>query len=146
MAAFGSVQSWDKQVPKCWKDEDLSNFSRQVLAHVFPGKPEELAERSKLWRQLDTNASGAVSLAEFDAFFNHITGAFERKHGEKLVNNKSKLWVYARPCLIRAFNLANGVAPSRGEGDEDFVTRSEFRLLMVRASHINHNFCNALTV
>lgn len=133
MAAFDKKYesiSWES-IPKCWKDADGSNFDRSVLAEIFPGAPNENAKRSALWRQLDGNGSGSVSLAEYDSFVNQLTGAFERKHGHKLVDHKSKLYVYARPSLIRAFNLANGVAPPKTPGDDDFVTRGEFRLLMV---------------
>ena len=69
-----------------------------------------------------------VSLAEFDSWFNQHTGRVE---GGRLKNGRSALYRYARKALIRAFNLANGVATAKGSNDDDFVTRGEFRLLMV---------------
>mmetsp|Transcript_5542 Transcript_5542/g.18140 ORF Transcript_5542/g.18140 Transcript_5542/m.18140 type:complete len:219 (-) Transcript_5542:213-869(-) len=118
--AAGLVLPWS-EVPPVWKD--VENFDRKVLESVFPSATTAKAARAALWRKLDNNGNGKVSLAEFDDFVKHVTDTFERTHGAR---GGPKLWKYARPCLIRAFNLANGVAT----GDDDFVTRSEFRCLL----------------
>ena len=124
MATF-DLSQWT-EVPKAWKDGD--GFSKEVLEKVFPSAPGSQKDRAMLWRALDNNGNGKVSLAEFDDFVNKIAGTFERKHGVKLIDGKSNLWKYARPCLIRAFQLANGIA---ADSNDDYVTRSEFRCLLL---------------
>mmetsp|Transcript_12638 Transcript_12638/g.18952 ORF Transcript_12638/g.18952 Transcript_12638/m.18952 type:complete len:231 (+) Transcript_12638:37-729(+) len=129
MSSFSSiVQPWDEFVPKCWKDG--TNFDREVLEKVFPGRMGDVGvkERSALWRALDNNGNKQVSLAEYDEFFKQRTGIYERKHGFKLENGKSRIYLYARPCLMRAFALANGIAPN---DDDEYISRAEFRCLMV---------------
>ncbi|KAJ1454088.1 hypothetical protein M885DRAFT_618336 [Pelagophyceae sp. CCMP2097] len=128
MAVFAKSEPWD-DVAKRWKDEDGSNFSKLVLEQTFPGKRETQPARLKLWRELDGNGNGYVSLAEFDGWFNRHTLGIEKVRGQK-----SSIYAYARPALIRAFNLANGVSPAKPgqklDGDA-YITRSEFRLLLV---------------
>lgn len=133
----GAQYSWGS-VPDLWKDDAKANFSKEKLEEVFPGQKSAGSKRNKLWRELDNNGNGYVSLAEFDGWFNQtslaVEGAAGVNKGEKDGKNKSELFRYARPALIRAFNLANGIAPDTGKGDladNDYVTKSEFRLLLV---------------
>ena len=49
-----------------------------------------------------------MSLAEFDGWFNKRAAVVEKHAGRK-----TSIYAYGKPCLIRAFNLANGIAPAK---------------------------------
>lgn len=128
-------------VASCWKD-GLENFNEAALAACFPSSPSEVSARKSIWKELDGNGSGAVSLAEYDSWVNTATGAYETAHGGgKPEGGKSTLWAYARRSLIRAFTLAKGVAPSSARAaaggaknksvDDDYVSKNELRLLLL---------------
>jgi hypothetical protein len=79
-----------------------------------------------------------VSLAEFDSWFNAHTIAAETAAGVgPHPGARSFVFKYGRPCLIRAFNLANGIAKVKEDkggieaSGDDFVTRPEWRILLV---------------
>lgn len=116
MTTWGSVSS-------VWKEGD--HFSPSALEEWFPASPSAKEKRKELWRVLDSNGNGYVSLAEYDAWFNTRTLAAEKGR------IKSSLFVYARPALIRAFLLANGVEEKKKVEDDDYVTKSEFLLLLL---------------
>ena len=91
-----------------------------------------------LWSALDYNGNGFVSLAEFDSWFNAHTIAAETAAGAgPHPGARSFVFKYGRPCLIRAFNLANGIAKVKEDkggieaSGDDFVTRPEWRMLLV---------------
>ena len=107
------MTSW-AQVAKCWKVDNGDDFDAKALELYFPAaKDHEGAEaRKAIWKAMDNNNNKYVSLAEYDGWFNQHTGRLETKAGRKPVAGKSTIFTYARPVLIRAFTLANGVAPT----------------------------------
>jgi hypothetical protein len=121
--------SWDT-VPDFYKRSDGVQFDKDVLEEHLPARPEDKAEREAVWKVLDNNGSNSVSLAEFDSWFNKHFISVETKNGAN-PGTKSLLYTYGKPCFIRAFNLANGVSSGGGDKGDDFVTKDEFRLLMV---------------
>ena len=136
MASFAGLQIPFASVPSVWKDSEGINFDRAKLEEVFPGARTARSARNGLWSSLDYNGNSFVSLAEFDSWFNQHTISVEGAVGASAVDGKSALYAYSRPCLIRAFNLANGVSGKThssvpaGSAD-DYVTKDEFRCLMV---------------
>lgn len=128
----GGVYPFDK-VPDLWKKGDI--FDKAKLEETFPGDKGSAKVRAGLWKDLDNNGNGYVSLAEFDGWFNKTTLAIEKPKGEG--SDKSEIYRYARPCLIRAFNLANGVAKVNPDAKgiaasgDDYITKPEFRVLLV---------------
>lgn len=128
------MTAWQSVLP-LWKDDDGSNFSRDALESWFPADPTKKPERKELWKSLDGNANGFVSLAEFDGWFNNRTLTAEAKLAGRKGEKKSTLFVYARPALIRAFELANGIQKDKKRGavldDDDYVTKTEFLLLLL---------------
>ena len=124
-------------VNQCWKSAaDAADFDVAALETYFPAAKDDAGQeaRKAIWRAMDNNGNRYVSLAEYDGWFNQHTIKEESKRGSRPVGGKSTLFTYARPALIRAFTLANGVAPVNGthalDGDE-YVTRDELRCLMV---------------
>ncbi|KAJ9457222.1 Flagellar calcium-binding protein [Diplonema papillatum] len=75
------------------------------------------AKRKELFNQMDPNGNGYLSLAEVDK------GLRDTLQCDEVFDCK--------PAIIRAFNSAKDVAPSRTKHSDDFVTRREFRVLMV---------------
>jgi hypothetical protein len=93
------------------------------------GKAHKKA-RAKLWRHMDPNGNGALSLAEVDA---GIRAGLWGVLGE---DKGTYLWRRYRPAYIRAFNDAKDIAkqkpiPGAKADTDDYVTRREFRLLVV---------------
>ncbi|KAL2628861.1 hypothetical protein R1flu_013547 [Riccia fluitans] len=79
--------------------------------------PEEKAARSKLFTQFDPNGNGYLSLAEVDKGIRDVLGL------EDLFE--------AKPAIIRAFSAAKGVSKGKSKVGDDFVERSEFRLILL---------------
>merc|ERR1712118_505629 len=65
-------------------------------------------------------------MGEFDKWFNDYTLRAERASGKK-----SAIYSYAKHGLIRAFELANGIAPKRTGVCDAYVSWSELRLLLL---------------
>jgi len=127
--------SWDT-VPDLYKRKDGVTFDKAKLEEIFPSKDDAAGEaaRAEAWKLLDNNGNNSVSLAEFDSWFNQTLVPIELEAGLELQNGMSSMYKYAKPCFIRAFNLANGVSDKGGGGGlkaDDYVTSDEFRLLMV---------------
>lgn len=122
--------SWDT-VPDIFKSADKNTFDKDKLEEHLPAQPADEKQREELWNVLDNNGNGSVSLAEFDGWFNQHFGAAESAAGLELANNASKTWIYTKPVLIRAFNLANGVSDAPSKGADNYITKDEFRLLLV---------------
>jgi hypothetical protein len=125
MSADADGAVWQRVHPM-WKDDDGSNFDRRVLEKFFPAHRAQRSERRSIWRALDPNRNGYVSLAEFDKWFNEHTLRAERARGKK-----SAVYLYAKHGLIRAFELANGIAPKRTGVCDNYVTWSELRILLL---------------
>jgi hypothetical protein len=125
MSADADGAVWQRVHPR-WKDDDGSNFDRRVLEKFFPAHRAQRSERRSIWRALDPNRNGYVSLAEFDKWFNEHTLRAERARGKK-----SAVYLYAKHGLIRAFELANGIAPKRTGVCDNYVTWSELRILLL---------------
>ncbi|KAL2611349.1 hypothetical protein R1flu_023041 [Riccia fluitans] len=91
----------------------------KAVAAKLPSEktPEAKAKRSKLFSEFDPNGNGFLSLAEVDR------GICDVLQLEGLFNCK--------PAILRAFQASKGVAKSNSKLGDDYVERSEFRLLMV---------------
>ena len=135
------MTTWE-QVAACWKEsDDPDDFDVAVLEEVLPGGKDDASKerRQAIWKAMDNNGNRFVSLAEYDGWFNQHTMAYEGSKGFKPDAGKASIFTYARPCLIRAFNLANGVADDPKDGKkkkgaldgDDYVTKNELRCLMV---------------
>ena len=130
------MTTWESVLP-LWKKG--SNFDRDALEASFPCDPKAKSVRAELWRGLDGNGNGYVSLAEFDGWFNKVTMGVEAKKAKRVGVKKSTIFTYARPALIRAFSLANGLQTERNDAKkttqpldaDDYVTKSEFCLLLL---------------
>jgi hypothetical protein len=125
MSADADGVVWDR-VASMWKDDDGSNFERKTLEKLFPAHRSKRSERRSIWKAMDSHRNGYVSLADFDKWFNEHTLRVERSPGKK-----SAVYLYAKHGLIRAFELANGIAPKRTGVCDSYVTWSELRLLLL---------------
>jgi len=101
--------------PAKTKDERKKAFEnlRKLLPRTKT--PEDKNRRIELWKQVDQNGSGRVSLAEVDAM------ARRQLHLDDITND-------LQPILMRAFEKANGMGANRGSSD--FVEFLEFRLML----------------
>ncbi|KAL3682566.1 hypothetical protein R1sor_000588 [Riccia sorocarpa] len=91
----------------------------KAIAAKLPSEKtaQDKAKRSKLFNEFDPNGNGFLSLAEVDR------GICDVLQLEGLFQCK--------PAIMRAFQAAKGVAKSNSKLGDDYVERSEFRLLMV---------------
>lgn len=88
---------------------------------VEKGSDEEREKRFSLFKEFDPNGNGYLSLAEVD-------------HGCRSILKLHELQDPLQPILIRAFTAAKDARQKRGKGKtvgEDYVEKSEFRLLLV---------------
>ena len=76
-------------------------------------------QRSALFDSFDVNGNGYLSLAEVDKGL-HDTYALQQLYSSK-------------PAVLRAFNAAKALYKGRGTGgiDDDYVSRAEFRMLLI---------------
>lgn len=81
--------------------------------------PEEKEKRTELFKAFDPNSNGYLSLAEVDKGLCEIIA--DDLEGQRFE---------AKPAIIKAFNAAKDVAPSKSSLGEDYVERLEFRLLL----------------
>jgi Ca2+-binding EF-hand superfamily protein len=77
---------------------------------------EEKEKRNEQWSKIDVNGNGHLSLAEVDK-------------GMRDVIDLPVLFDI-KPVLMRAFQAAKAVAPSGSELGDDYIQRSEYRLLL----------------
>eukprot|EP00033_Pygsuia_biforma_P000154 GCRY01000198.1.p1 GENE.GCRY01000198.1~~GCRY01000198.1.p1 ORF type:complete len:204 (+),score=44.82 GCRY01000198.1:77-613(+) len=82
----------------------------------YERNPEQYAKRTELFNLMDPNGNGYLSLAEVDAGLRDVLQI------DELFDCK--------PCIIRAFSAAKAIAGKRSSVSDDYVTRSEFRLLL----------------
>ena len=79
--------------------------------------PEDYAKRSKLWKTVDFNGNGFVSLAELDKALN------ESLHNTDLFDSK--------PVIIRAHQAARNKVKTKSLHGPHYVERCEFRLVLL---------------
>jgi len=80
------------------------------------------AERKKIWNSWDVNGNGLISLAEVDKSIQDLIIS-------KTGNNK--VYKFFKPAYIRAFNDAKDACPSTDSNSDEYVSKSEFRILIV---------------
>lgn len=98
---------------------DYKNFDWNGLMSKLPIKKndEERAKRLKIWKAIDINGNGYVSLAELDKGLRDalpIPTLFDLKK-----------------VLIRAFNAAKNKVPPKTKHSDDYIEWMEFRICLV---------------
>merc|ERR1712093_351282 len=93
----------------------------KVFHEALKGACTDKGARDAMWTTWDPNGNGFLSLAECD-------GALQKVF---LGKNREDVWKAFRPSYIRAFNDAKDAAKSIGEHGDDYVSKREFRLLLV---------------
>mmetsp|Transcript_18511 Transcript_18511/g.60778 ORF Transcript_18511/g.60778 Transcript_18511/m.60778 type:complete len:153 (-) Transcript_18511:491-949(-) len=78
---------------------------------------EDKSKRSTLFKQFDPNGNGYLSLAEIDKGLRESFGL------DALYNCK--------PAIMRAFQASKGLKKGKGGREDDYVSRVEFRMLLV---------------
>ncbi len=79
---------------------------------------EENEKREKMFKRMDQNGNGFLSLAEIDGGFNAL--------GENF-----KPIFESKKAMIRAFQAAKDSSPSKNKESDDFIERSEFRIFLL---------------
>ena len=83
----------------------------------FDRSPESKAKRNELWNAIDVNGNGYLSLAEVDKGLRDVLQC------DNIFDCK--------PVIIRAFNAAKQAVKTSMPYGDDYVTRPEFRLLIL---------------
>ena len=98
---------------------DYKDFDWNGLLKKLPIKKTEAerAERRKLWKAIDMNGNGFVSLAEFDRGVRDVLGL------PQIFNLKK--------VLIRAFTAAKTKIKGKAKQSQDYVEWLEFRYILV---------------
>lgn len=76
------------------------------------------AQRDDLWKGIDVNANGYLSLAEVDKGVRDVLGL-----GDSVFD--------AKPAVMRAFQAAKNAAKTKSPRGDDYIERPEFRLLLL---------------
>ena len=94
-----------------------SSYNWDAIAKALPTDrtPAMADERKKLFKTMDFNGNGLISLAEVDKCIIESLGMGD---------------VFPKKVMLRAFFFANSVAPNNGTLTDDMVTMSEFRVLL----------------
>lgn len=79
--------------------------------------PEEYARRSELWKSIDVNGNGYVSVAELDK------GLADAINNLEIFKTKA--------VILRAHTAAKNKVKTKGTHGADYVERCEFRLVLV---------------
>ena len=98
---------------------EQQNIDWALLKQRLPYKqtPEAKALRDELWKGIDMNGNGYVSLAEVD---------------KGLRDNLNCFAVFeCKPVIIRAFQAAKNAVKTKKSHGLDYVDRAEFRLLLL---------------
>lgn len=98
---------------------DTATIDWPLINSKLPVAKEQKDERLKLWKQIDNNGNGVVSLAEMDKGVRDAIGL--------------PMLFDAKPAIMRAFTYAKGASPSTrkdGLGD-DMVEWREFRTFLL---------------
>lgn len=95
-----------------------TRYDWKMFAEVMPTERSEKGKerRKVLFKQIDFNSNGYLSLAELDKWVVESLGMKD---------------VIPKKVLLRAFMASNSVAPSRKENDHDWVTFAELRVLFI---------------
>ena len=98
---------------------DYKNFDWNGLINKLPIKKttEEREKRKNMWKIIDNNGNGYVSLAEFDK-------------GVRDVLNLPDMFKLKK-VLMRAFQAAKNKYKSKATHGEDYVEWMEFRIILV---------------
>ena len=96
----------------------MENFNWEELKAKLPTTftAEDKAARHKLWKAMDCNGNGIMSLAEIDK------GIRDNINIEDLFESK--------PVIMRAFSAAKIKGHGKGNCSDDFVEWCEFRFLL----------------
>eukprot|EP00754_Rhynchopus_humris_P007730 Rhum_TRINITY_DN13544_c0_g1::Rhum_TRINITY_DN13544_c0_g1_i1::g.60666::m.60666 len=90
----------------------------ELSAKLPQGKTrDDKIKRRRIFNDMDMNGNGYLSLAEVDKGVRDVL--------------KCDHLFDCKPALIRAFNSVKDTAPSHTPHSDDYVTRAEFRLLLV---------------
>ena len=105
--------------------EDVPQWMR--LAEVLPTRPRDKHERKKLFDLFDFNRNHYLSLAEVDR------GLIERFRVEthEKARFASLSTRHCKPAVLRAFQLAKDASGNTDGLNADYITRSEFKLLLI---------------
>ena len=98
---------------------DFKNYDWEGLIQRLPVKKtvEDRTKRLQLWKAIDMNGNGFVSLAEFD-------------RGVRDVLNLPNIFSLKK-VLIRAFNASKEKIKGKSKHSKDYVEWLEFRILLV---------------
>jgi len=109
--------SRDALPPKRTLTQTGAMYDWEALRKTFPSDrtPSQAAARKQLFKMMDYNGNGMISLAEVD---------------KCIIENLGLGDVFPKKVMLRAFYAANQVAPKNGTLTDDMVTFSEFRVLM----------------
>ena len=121
--AAGKMELTKLEVERCGLDDlQVDSFIRagDEWFEQAGGERDRL-ERKKLFDQFDFNNNGYLSLAEVDK------GLVQ---GFKLEGNELATQ-FCKPAILRAFNAAKDASGNTEGLHKDYVTRREFRLLLV---------------
>mmetsp|Transcript_3033 Transcript_3033/g.7348 ORF Transcript_3033/g.7348 Transcript_3033/m.7348 type:complete len:130 (+) Transcript_3033:58-447(+) len=95
----------------------MSSLS-EIAARLPTSKSDdEKTTRNALFKQFDPNGNGYLSLAEVDKGLRETYGL------DALYNCK--------PAIMRAFQASKGLKKGKGGREDDYVSRVEFRMLLV---------------
>ena len=83
----------------------------------FEKDPESFARRTNLWKQIDVNGNGYVSLAEVDKGLRDVL--------------KLDHVFDCKRAIMRAFQKAKNSVKTKSTHGEDYIERPEFRLLLL---------------
>ena len=98
---------------------DFKNYDWTGLLEKLPVKKtaEERAKRREIWKAIDMNGNGFVSLAEFD-------------RGVRDVLNLPDIFKQKK-VLIRAFNAAKNKIKGKAKQSGDYIEWLEFRYILI---------------
>lgn len=78
--------------------------------------PEQLQKRIKIWKSIDVNGNGILSLAEIDKAMRDVV--------------QLPIMFALKPVLMRAFQAAKTKVKSAKSYGDDYVSKAEFRWLL----------------
>lgn len=88
------------------------------LKEKLPWEKNEEGKQKRIeqWQKIDVNGNGYLSLAEVDKAMRDVIGL--------------PILFGLKPVLMRAFQAAKSVAPSKSKYDDDYIQKQEYRLLL----------------